>query len=694
MRVKTLYREYDGLSNVVSGTIGLATLTGEGTEFTKIPAGTLLEVDGPGFIGKVLSVESDTSLTLDRALSSTFEKKKFFQDWTPWLISFNQLEEEAESDKPAEASVITFDSVSFEFYYVPSIMVNGVEVLNPVYAALETDIDSKRRCVLRFQAVKKDFFANPIPIITHDYKLLVDNLGNYISVNFKADQAYTRFEGMIDFESIEFPEVRYKSGEIIKRVTFDALDKFSAMSLLDSTSKQRELTSTLSRVIALPYKDKIVGWMLMDDATPAYIKEFGVFFSKSDYSQHSNLTETLYKIGDIIIHPDDVDKELEDQRIALVTESYLVTTASLIFHFTADPLGPSVTFRDVTYNKFKIFTFDTDFNNFIYNTSEGSAIVPKNYSHTQFVYYDRTYYGGEIGIIENIGGVDTLTNFNAISILYLFVKSVWGDVDLVNKIMSTGGTVLQNYPIPLYNFEKLIGPLPFDKEPADALVFLSNTLLSYVVFDSAGNLLIRNKDGFNFTDPSLDIELPVVVSKRSKRLFWDKLCDACEINVDSWIYDNVAGEYIKGKFAVKKKSNTKPRNSINKDLVIDLISLKKYGITVNKDGTLSDPELPDGTQEDILNRYAELKATEYFNFYGKRHVAYSISINNITWDMLGWELLNTFKYNGMRFFATRLSFDLAANTIDMEIVSIEGYDYNAGTVLIPQVDENYTSSSY
>lgn len=693
MRVKALYREYNDLLNTVSGTQGSNVLNGNGTEFLSIPVNTALEVDGIGFIGKIASVQSDTSLTLDRNINETFSGNIFWQDWTPWLISFSTLPQKAESDKPAEAGAIVFDKISFEFYHVTSIKVNGLEILNPVVAALSGDIDSKKKCLLKFQAIKKDFYSNPIPLVTNDYKYLIDNLGNYISANFKADQMHDSFVGMIDFESIDYPEVRYKnSAEVIKRITFDVLDKFSALSLIDSSNMPRTVESIDGRISSLPYKDRTMGFLITDDNSPAYIKEFGLFFSNGDFTSFCNLSEVVYQIGDIIIHPDDVLLDYSEQRLALVTESYLETQASLILH--VGPGGITHNFLNVTYNRFKIFTYSADFNPLIYNGMSGTSLIPKFYDSTKFLYWDKAYYGGQIGIIENINGKNTLTAYDAISITSLFITGIWKDVAVTSRMYKSDMSVMASYPIPLNNFGLLIGPLPFDKEPIDALIYLGNTLQSYILFESDGNAIIQNRDGFQFTPAGNDIILPNFVGSRSKRPFWDKLSDAVEITVDSWIYDNDVNSYYQGKSSKVKKLNSKARNKISKSLIVDLNSIEKYGMSIQKDGTLSDPTLPDGTQEDILNRYASLKASEYFDFYGKRHVCYNITIVNISWEMLSWKLLDTFSYNGERFFATNLEFDLANNQLQLEIVSIVGYNYNSSTVLIAQVDENYSSSSY
>lgn len=690
MKLKALFRQYDYPNNVISGTQGSAVIAGTGTKFTEIPVYTAIETSDGVFLGQVASVASDTSLTLDRLVNETFSDKAFWMDWSMWRISTGQISRKVESENEGQAGAIVFDNVSMEFYFGESLSVAGVTVENPVYKAFQGDIDSKKRFLIRLQAIKADYVSVAVPLVTNLYQKLVDNVGNYLVARYKASIGLTLFEGMIDFSSVEFPAYNDEDGEFISSVGFEVVDKLSALSLVDPNNKMRELKSTLERVITLPYKNRIMGWMITDDTSPVYIKEFGLFFANSDLTQHSNLTETIYKIGDIIVHPDDVDKEFGDQRIALVTESYLVTVASLIFHFTAEPTGPSVTFTDVTYNKFKIFTFDTDFNNLIYNRVEGSAIAPKDYSNTQFVFYDRNYYGGDIGNISNIAGIDTLTSFNGVNVIKQMLQDKWGDIDLLSDVASS---------IPLEFYEQLINEFPFDKEPLDALVYLAFTMNCYVFINKDNVLTFVKKKSLDESEPANDLDVPYdnLLDVR-KRVFWDKLVDSVTITVNSWIKDG-SGVLLTGEGTASKRAGKKPRNELKKEIFIDIESLTGYGITINADGTLTDPTVPDNDQGKILDHIGELKAVEELDFYGKRHIDYQGQMVGLTWEMLQWDLISTFSFvlqqdftgdtNNGRYFLDRLGTDIDQDTMEFELVSISRKVYDDKNILIGQMRDSY-----
>jgi len=692
MKVKILFREYNDGSNLVSSP-GTNYITGNGTSFTNYSVGSTIEIPSINYRGKIISISSDEYLTLDTILPAAITNEKFWVDWTGFFLTCNQLQRRVESDTPFEAGAIVFDNIKAEFLFQESINFSGTTILNPVYKAFIGDLTTKKRFVIKIQVIKKDYFDEPLALITNDIKSIVDNIGNYLGVNFKADQSVDVYEGMVDFTTNNYPEVRERNGgEIINKINFEILDKLSALSVVDSDNQQRQLVSIASRA-PVTNADIVMtlGWVITDDSDPAYQRTFGLTFFKFLVNLDSQFyapTQLIYKVGDIIVHPDDAGLPLAQQRKALVIESHLQTVTQLITLSLAVPTGGTqyvnLTVGNV-YNEFKIFTYDDDMNGWIYTTKNdaGARSGFRAYDSTKFVYYDASYYGGDIGITETIDGQQTLTSYDAIKIIKQISASIWKDVVCESKLIAADGTPITQYELPLFYYPQLIGSAPFNKLPLDALEFLTNSMVAYIFNNKKGVTVLQNKNYLSYSNPANDRTIPAsLISTCSKKDFWDKLNDAIYVKVTSWVYDETSNDYSIGESTLIKNAGGTFRNKLSRELIVDKVSLATFGITIDKNGSLSDATLPDGTQQDILNRYAQMKAQQYFDFYGKRHSYYAIHLNNLSSDVLDWDLLDIFSKNGERYFVSNLGMDLLSEELDLELVSIVGYDYDNRTILI------------
>jgi predicted ATPase len=160
------------------------------------------------------------------------------------------------------------------------------------------------------------------------------------------------------------------------------------------------------------------------------------------------------------------------------------------------------------------------------------------------------------------------------------------------------------------------------------------------------------------------------------------------VNVSSWIPDpDNTGEYLDGAGHWFKVIGMKARNPITRNILLDSLTLSRYGFTLNNCGTLSYPGL--STQTDMLNKYADLFATEEGEFYGKRHAMYDAELAGLTEDFLRWGMLDIIQYDGTNYFLQNVNADTDEDQGAFTMVEIEGHDYNLGNVIIGQARDTY-----
>jgi hypothetical protein len=715
MKLKLLFREYNGTENVVSGTQGSNILIGTGTTFTNYAIGSQINIEGLWNYYKIQSIEDDLHLTIDKNLPDDFENAKYWIDWTAFFMTCGRLSRKVESDSPFESGLITFDKIKLDYLFNETLEMNGTTVYNPVFKAISGKVDSANIYLVQIQVIKKDFFSEPLKLITGDFKSLVDNVGNYLVANFKALQGQEIYEGMIDFTTNNYPDILDStSGETIKKINFEVLDKLSAIDIVTNITTQRQLIDFSSRSFITddslrPYKYiqlTNVKQTNSDASNRPYLKVVALAFNATAERWQTDTNPTA--VGTPVNFIDTFTKPGEILRLNKgnnVYDNYLVLKSTLETRGAqmSGSLLPGVVVNMLQLLPINISTFGFGRTTcqYVYDASSQGAYNPEYAEsndiatnvymiHCQGIFknsncYSAEYYGKDIGIYDETGLV--LISFDAVKMLAAIYAQIWNDVTIINR---TGS---EKFPISLSYYGKTIDENPFEQHPLDASKYLINSMLSYIYNNNNGNLIIQNRNGLSDLNPDDDLEIPYQnVESMSKNDFWDKLNDAVTVNVNSWTYDETTQNYLIGTATVSKRPNIQPRNLLTLQVFIDGQSIERYGMSIDANGKLVDSALPTGTQQEILNHYALLKAQDFFDFYGKRHESYDISLIGITWDMLKWDLLNIFSKNGKRYFVTKLDFDILLNKLDMELVSIDGYDYDIGTIVIGQSNAETTNS--
>jgi hypothetical protein len=342
-------------------------------------------------------------------------------------------------------------------------------------------------------------------------------------------------------------------------------------------------------------------------------------------------------------------------------------------------------------------------------------IVGKNSNAQEWI--DSLFNGEDIFItqtstknIKGYAGITAITGdeiiaIDGVKLIAAILKQRWPDVQIVNKLKDGSGDPLNTFPLPLNFIFQLLDEFPLGKEPLEAVSYIVNAIDCYIFTNLDGNFVLQNNNSFEFpsTTPALTIidldALKTKIKSGNKKEFWDKLVDSVVVNVTSWIPDpGDPTAYLDGAGYAFKVEGIKPRNEMVKDVIIDQATLDRYGFVVNADHTIT---FPGGTfggivypaltdQSDVLNQYGDFKAIEKLNFYGKRHECYdTIEMIRVAWDMLLWELLFLFAFNGKSYFMTNFSIDLDEDLISFTMPSVTGYDYNLDNVIIGKARDEY-----
>lgn len=687
MITKILYREYNYPNNVISATQGSSIITGTGTKFTEMPIGVYLEAEGYGYLGKVLTVESDTSLTLEVEASYSCNSVVWWQDWTMYRIENNVINRKVESDNPGESGVIVFDNVSITLYMGDALNIGGIVYNNPVKAAFGGDIDSKKRFIIKIAAINYDYSIPDNKLIDSSYNRIVDNAGNYITAHYKSLQSRLLYEGVVDFTTISMPSLTDDNGETFDTITFELVDKLSAINSL-ATAETRVKGYMNPSVTGSSDIDQIRYYKWWDRT------DMGIYYTKDEgggvYSGREINDINAPMLGDLIQLNFFYGQSAADTYNGLITFKYL--------HTAQDP-----PYGRMYYNIY------TDYSDWTTGTTDqdklGSCDSTIRTASTQ-KWIDSLFNNENIFITQTstkdirlTTGIIAITGTEIIAIdglllIKAILKQRWPDFVLINKLKDGIGVQITTFPLPLDFIFQLLDEFPFGKEPLEALSYVVNAIDCYLFTDINGNFVLQNHKSFDHPEvlPAITvIDLDhTLIKTATKKIFWDKLVDSVVVNVTSWIKDNT-GVYIDGIGYAFKVTGIKPRNEMTKDVIIDKASLDRYGITINADGTLS--HTGHTTQAEILNYYGDSKAAEKMEFYGKRHESYEITMVKLTWDMLIWELLFLYNYNSKSYFLTNMSIDIDESTIEFLMPSVQGYEYNLDNVIIGKQRDEYLAGN-
>jgi hypothetical protein len=525
------------------------------------------------------------------------------EDWTPYFSSMNNIKKKVESDKEGEAGVIVFDKVTLVMEYKSG---------SPVYSAFNRDLTSIQRYIIEVYGLKS---------------------------NKTEPQQFT---GVIDFNSLNWPD-----GEC--KISFDVLDKLSAIDLLQTTRKQR---ADLADAI---------------HARAGFSGSYGIGISK----------RTLSGIGDCYVLPTWTVKYVNntatrDQQFAhnnLVLEKGDILLHPDIGYYDGDNVfhpGPGkflvIDSGFTTYNEIQTtwIKVHEPSENFEFNPATWENFMPHLSFHSKG-YYDKTdicTYG------YDSYGRNIVQGFNSVRMVEAIYGVIWGDT-------STGAN---DFAIALSYYLQTIDENPFEKHPLDALKELADSMQCYIFTNRLGELKIQLKEedslGTNGTTRTLSSSL--YKNAGTKEYSWNKLCDDIQITVNSWVKDD-QGNYLQGYSSLKKNTNIKSRNP-----------LKKVVLASSSETN---------TQE-ALNSYASTMASNYYNFYCNRHWAYSLDLK-IYDAMLDWDLLDNITIGGILYFFSSLSINLMKRTLSAELVSVQSYNYDfsqAHIVLNDSNESDYYSS--
>jgi len=688
MLAKVLFREYDYPNNVISTTRGSTAVTGTGTKFTEMPAGTIIEAEG-NVLGMVASVESDTALTLQAVSSVTLSNVSWYQDWSIWRIESSIINRKVESDNPGEAGAVVFDNVTMTFYMGDSLRINNVDYPNPVKSAFAGDLDSKKRFIIKIQGIKYDFPDEPQRLITSSFNHLIDSAGKYLTIAFRQIVSRTIFEGVVDFTTITEPTYPGDDAEFSDIITFDVVDKLSALNTLTTIATRingfitPDVTNDTDIDQVAYYK-----WWDRDD--------FGIYYRHDagggSFNDREINDSNAPNLGDLININFLNGQSGSEDYLALITFKYLDTIEFSNYHRMYYFILPNM-------NGWNAGTTDG-------NKAGSCDSIIRNATTQKWV--DGLFNNEEIFITQtstkNIKGYAGITSvigteitaIDGIKLISAILKQRWPDAEVINKLKDGSGNHLATFPLPLNFIFQLLDEFPFGKETLDALTYVTNAIDCYIFTNTDGNFVLQNNNSFEFPDTTPPLTVIELIKNRiksvEKKRFWDKLVDSVVCNVTSWIPNpDDASQYLDGIGYAFKVTGIKPRNEMTKDVIIDQATLDRYGFTVNSNGTLSYSGLTD--QIDILNKYGDLKAAEKLDFYGKRHDSNEVEMAHITWDILPWELLFLFDYYGANYFMTNLGIDVDEDSIQFIMASVARYDYNLDNVIIGKQRDEYLAGN-
>lgn len=287
---------------------------------------------------------------------------------------------------------------------------------------------------------------------------------------------------------------------------------------------------------------------------------------------------------------------------------------------------------------------------------------------SDFKIYGDLFYGVDIVNKVMDGSYIQSITFDAKKIIGAIYNQAWGTTSLINRTGAAQSNLVHNY------LTQLIDESPFGKHPLDALKMLADSIECYIYTNKTGELVVQ-KRGTQLGSNGVTRTLSNTKLKKNgtKKYMWNKIVDEVSITVNSWAKD-AEGNQLSGNYTIGKNPNIKARNPFSKEiLAID----------------------SSANTQSALDTYASSIAQNYFNFYGNRHFAYSVTLkmNN---DMFDWDLLDNITIDGTQYFFVSLSIDLMTRYLEAELVSVLSYNYDssqAHIILSESNSANYFASN-
>jgi hypothetical protein len=502
---------------------------------------------------------------------------------------------------------------------------------------VESENDGEAGLIVFDTASVELYYTSGSPVYTAFETDLTSKQRYLFRISFYTGSTYEQlFEGMADFTTIKTPELS-------NVIEFDIVDKLSAMGILEASTLRNKNVDVFARSGA----DGVNTILQMYQPNSSGI-DYMVFrmwdFDSGDQGRFINFTNTnILQLGEIFTITEDSTEKLA-----------LVIGAPEVIPEVAIDVAPPYT--QYNFNSVRVKVIVSERFNYNYKVTG----VLYHFTGTKLI-YEKLMLGVDINIISG----SILQAYDGEKIVEAIVKQQWSDITFINR------TSAGPFSVPLNYFTETTGELPFNKEPLDALKMLADSMKCYIYFNRTGELVIQSKEnlGTNGTTRSIGSTRKIDATKKH---FWDKLIDAAEVKIKSWV--QIGGEFLEGyslqtKTAPGSSSFIKPKNKLSKELFASSSAID--------------------TQAE-LDSEAATEASEYLGFYGKRRGSIDLVLE-LDNNVLLWDLLDNIIYNFVSYFFTSLDLDLNSKEASLELVEVTGHDYDLRSVIVP-LSENQQSA--
>ncbi len=482
-------------------------------------------------------------------------------DWTDFCLSFGTLSRRVESENDGEAGAIVFDDLSLTFTVSDKIKNSvGSYITNPVLTAFSGDLDTKPRYIIKIEV---------------------------LSYGETVKQIY---EGMVDFTSIMWPVYKEVSGEYINSISFNVVDKLSALGILTTeASEARTETTIFNEYESDPNYDRIDYYKYYNDSICRFQWANSATFDLTTTGANTPVLGELIQVNWLKAAIPSGYAYLvgTDDFVGLITWKYygvvgggqgdwvyydLLSDFDSYFSWTTDldVTGTIDANRVSPLNNcalFKKYFYNTDI--YIYNTENVNKTIYK-YEGPGDERHAYTIVAAPGEVIEYLDG------FKIISAL---LKRLWPDITITFNFKAFDNSFLTEYSLPLDFIFQLLNAAPFGFEPLEALSYLMNIMQAWIYVDRSGNAVVENLKFANEKAGSYTGNFNTIVTDRFteivKHHFWDKLVDAVEVYIKTWMIDWVTQEAIDGS-GYYSLTTHQARNLLSKNVVFSWYELDKF----------------------------------------------------------------------------------------------------------------------
>jgi hypothetical protein len=445
--------------------------------------------------------------------------------WETWeprglVSSLGSINRSVESKNVGEAGVVKYDKISASMYYTPT---------TKAYEKFSVDLTNKKRYLFEILGIK--------------------STGTEVKL----------FEGVTDFHTLEWPDLS-------RKVSFGIVDKLAALKLIDA-SLAREVYDVLYQINS----DVTVNQLYYQYAGDVTSQRHKWFLLR--YRNYNELTQEAVNKATTLLNTPNLG--------SIIRSPFSTDEAYSIIKYKAKKSGEES--DDLAPVYFDVITTDNNYPN-----TQGNSAVGSNLKNWGDYFYGAdillTEYRSSYTLKYNEGAGDqTITlgagyeavGFDGLKIIEAIVKKAWSEISLVNL---TGDAT---YPLPLDYFSQLMGAQVFEKHPYDALVYLADSMQCYIFINKDGNLVIQKKESLGTNGTTRSLVGKTIKPGSSKLHFWDKLVDGVTVNVQSW-YKNHEDEFVVGTASITKSQNIKPRNPLEKDLIVTKDDIIDAGYLIRK----------------------------------------------------------------------------------------------------------------